>query len=97
MGNLAGADLKLCTTEFFMHNKRIRGFNLENYVAKELSDENRRHYFKIIQDDINSGGEIFGTTVAKEFRLDEWNKAIDSVEECMHEGKVLLTIEQKSS
>ena len=41
-GNVEGADLKISTKEFFMHNKRIRGFNLPDYVSEELDEERRK-------------------------------------------------------
>jgi hypothetical protein len=69
-GNVEGADLKISSTEFVMHNKKIRGFDLESYVRDELDEEGRKHLFKIIQDDINSGGEYFGSEIGQEFKLD---------------------------
>lgn len=85
VGNLSSQDMSLCTTEFFIHNKRIRGFNLEDYLRDEVSDDNRifnftynrKRFFQIIQDDINSGGKIFGATIAKEMNLDQWNEALN--------------------
>ena len=77
MGNLSNEDLKLSTTEFFLNNKRIIGFNILRYASEELSDDRRKEFFKWIQDDINSGGKIFGAKIAREMNLDEWNKAIE--------------------
>lgn len=76
LGNISNASLKLSTTEFFMHNKRIRGFNVISYIRDEMKDERRRDLMKIIEDDINSGGEYFGASIAKEFRLEDWNQAL---------------------
>ena len=42
LGNVEGADLKISTKEFYMHNKRIRGFNLPDYVSEELDEERRK-------------------------------------------------------
>jgi len=70
VGNLASQDMKLCTTEFFMHNKKICGFNLERYLIEEINDDRRNEFKKLVQDDINAGGKLFGTTIAKEMSLD---------------------------
>jgi hypothetical protein len=45
LGNFKGADLKISTKEFYMHNKRIRGFNLIDYFSEELDDERRKNLF----------------------------------------------------
>jgi hypothetical protein len=82
--------MKLNTTEFFVHNKKIWGFNLESYLREELSDDRRREFMKCIQDDINSGGKLFGAKVAREMELQEWNKAIEQVDQVCQEGKILL-------
>ncbi len=44
-GNVEGADLKISSKEFYMHNKKIRGFDLESYVRDELDEERRKHLF----------------------------------------------------
>ncbi len=80
MGNLSNASLTLSTTEFFMHNKRIRGFNLEDHLRDEISEERRHLFFKIVQDDFNHGGKIFNCDVAKQYRFEEYGKAIDEVD-----------------
>jgi NADPH:quinone reductase-like Zn-dependent oxidoreductase len=93
LGDLANQKLRLNTTEFFMHNKLIRGFNLEHYVREELTEERRKFFFKIIQEDINSGGEFFGNkNIAKEFKLSEWQNAFDQVEQLSQKGRILLDI-----
>lgn len=98
LGNLSNAELRLPTSEFFMHNKLIRGFNLETYIRDEVSDDRRKEMFRIIQDDFNKNeGRIFAATIAQEFRMlggeAEWNKAIESVEKLQDKGKVLLSME----
>ena len=45
LGNVEGADLKIPTKEFYLHNKRIRGFNLITYFAEELDEERRKQLF----------------------------------------------------
>jgi len=92
LGNLSNADLKICTSDFFMSNKRIRGFNLVYYLRDEVSEERRRQIYKIVEDDINAGGEYFGAKIAKEFKLEDYSQALDQVEQLQDEGKVLLSI-----
>ena len=58
--------------------------------------DRRKQFFKIIQDDINAGGKLFGTKIAKEFRLEDWNQALESVDKYADQGKVLLSIEEKA-
>ena len=91
-GNVEGADLKILSKEFYMHNKKIRGFDFESYVMFEVDDERRKHLFEIIQDDINSGGEYFGSEIAQEFKLDEWQQALNSVENVQEGKRILLDI-----
>lgn len=91
-GNVEGADLKISSKEFYMHNKKIRGFDFESYVMFEVDDERRKHLFEIIQDDINSGGEYFGSEIAQEFKLDEWQQALNSVENVQEGKRILLDI-----
>lgn len=93
LGNLSNKNLNLNATEFFMHNKRIRGFNLTDYVRCELSEERRKQLIGIIQEDISAGGKFFGAKVAKEFRFaEDWSKALDQVERLQNQGKVLLSM-----
>ena len=47
-----------------------------SYIRDEMKDERRRDLMKIIEGDINAGGEYFGASIAKEFRLEDWNQAL---------------------
>ena len=73
-----------------MHNKKIRGFNLDSYIREELTAERRRKLMDIIEEDINAGGRYFGAKIGKEFSLNDWRNAVDQVEQ--FEGGVLLAI-----
>lgn len=76
-----------------MHNKLIRGFNLEHYVREELTEERRKFFYKIIQDDINSGGEFFGVKkIAREFRLEDWQSALEQFDKLQEKGRIVLDI-----
>ena len=44
-GNVEGVDLKISSKEFYMHNKKIRGFDFESYVMYELDEERIKHLF----------------------------------------------------
>ena len=92
LGNLSNESLKLNATEFFMHSKRIRGFNLEDYFYRELPEDRRKHFVEIIQDDFNkNSGELFGkVSIAKELKFDEWQQALQMVESLQDQGKILL-------
>lgn len=48
LGNLSNEDLKICTSEFFLHQKQIESFNLVRYVSESLSDDRRREFTKMI-------------------------------------------------
>lgn len=93
LANLSNQHLKINPTEFFMHNKRIRGFNLNDFIRYEMSEDRRKQLLGYILDDINSGGEYFGAKIAKEFKFEEWDKALDQVEKLQDQGKVLLAIQ----
>jgi len=93
LGDLANKKLSINATEFFMHNKLIRGFNMEHYWREELAEDRRKHFYQIIQDDINSGGEFFGNkNIAREFKLEEWKTAIDQVKPLEVKGRIILNI-----
>jgi NADPH:quinone reductase-like Zn-dependent oxidoreductase len=93
LGDLANKKLSINATEFFMHNKLIRGFNLEHYFREELTEDRRKQFYQIIQEDINEGGEYFGNkNIAREFKLDEWKTAIDQVEQLQDKGRIVLDI-----
>ena len=83
VGNLSNASLKLSTTEFFMHNKRVRGFNFEQHMG-QLEAETRRELMRIVEEDINAGGEYFGIRDCKEYPVEDWDQALKE------KGRVLL-------
>lgn len=64
LGNLSNEDVKFNTTEFFMHEKKICGFNLDIYMREKLDENKRKDFMKFIQDDINSGGKYFNVNIA---------------------------------
>jgi hypothetical protein len=39
-----------------MHNKKIRGFNLDRYIRDDLKEDRLKFFIDIIREDINSGG-----------------------------------------
>lgn len=48
LGNLSNEDLKICSSEFFLHQKSIESFNLVRYITESLSDDRRREFMRII-------------------------------------------------
>lgn len=74
-----------------MHSKKVIGFNLIKFLRDEIKEENRREFFKIIQDDINSGGKMFiGSSISQEMSLEDWAKAMEQVENQAISGAVIL-------
>jgi len=66
--------------------KQIRGFMaFQTYYS--ATEEEIDNYFKVIKDDLVSGGKIFGTTLVKEYSLDEWETAYKEGEKYSNEGK----------
>lgn len=79
IGNLAEKDLVISAQNFYFDQKRIRGFFLERFVKDELDENTLHKFYKYIADDLKNGGNLFGTKVAKEMRLEEWDQAIDQI------------------
>ena len=73
LGNLSRKDLVLPASSFFFQSKKIRGFFLERFIEEELTEQEYKSFCTQIAQDINSGGKCFGTKIAKEMKLDEWN------------------------
>jgi hypothetical protein len=92
IGNIEGDDMKINSKEFYLHNKRIRGFNLHQYLTEEMDKERWQHLLQIIRDDINSGGEYFGSEIGQEFKLDQWQQALNSVDNLTEGKRILLDI-----
>jgi len=90
LGNLANEDFRLNSSEFYIHNKMIRSFRLENFWSTKLTEEKRKEFLKLVQDDFNSSGKMFRSTIAKEMPLSEWGKALEELESVQHEGKIIL-------
>ena len=88
-GNMANASLSLATTELYMHAKRIQGFNFERHIAS-MDKERRRELMRIVEEDINAGGEYFGIRGCKEFEFEEWDQAVKE------KGRVLLRFHKDS-
>lgn len=88
VGNLSNASLKLSTTEFFMHNKGVRGFNFEHHM-NQLEPQRRKELMRIVEEDINSGGEYFGIRNCKEYRVEDWDQALKE------KGRVLLRFQEE--
>jgi hypothetical protein len=42
LGNITCSNLNLETTEFYMHSKKVMGFNLIKYMREELSADKKK-------------------------------------------------------
>jgi hypothetical protein len=91
IGNLAEQDLKLSCSNFYFDSKRIRGFFLLRFLREELDDDTRHKFFHFIAEDLKNGGKIFGTKIAKEMRLEEWDQALKSIDDKNLQGKIILS------
>jgi NADPH:quinone reductase len=56
----------------------------------ELSEEERKEQIGIVIQDLSTGGEIFGSNIAKTFPLSKFGEAIEAANKHASEGKVLL-------
>jgi len=90
MGNLEEKDLTLPCSSFFMDSKKICGFFLERYLKCELNEDTYHKFFHTIADDLKRGGELFGTKVGKEMKLEEWDQALNQIDSKNFEGKIIL-------
>ena len=90
LGNLTEEELKIPAQNFFFESKRIRGFFLERYLREELDEETQHKFFHRIAEDMKSGGNVFGTNVAKEMKLEEWDTALKQIDDKNLQGKIIL-------
>ncbi|CDW72789.1 zinc-binding dehydrogenase family protein [Stylonychia lemnae] len=90
IGNLAEKDLVVPCSNFYYDSKKIRGFFFDRYLREELDDETEHKFFHIIAQDLKNGGMIFGTKVAKEMKLEEWDQALNQISDKSQEGKIIL-------
>jgi hypothetical protein len=91
IGNLAEKDLKIPCQNFYFDSKKIRGFFLERFLREELDEDTQHKFFHQIAEDLRSGGQIFGTKIAKEMRLEEWDQALKQIDDKNLEGKIILS------
>jgi len=80
LGSLSQKDLVLPASCFYFESKHIRGFFLERFIKEELNDQEYKNFCGIIADDLKNGGKIFGTKCAKEMKLEEWNQALNQID-----------------
>lgn len=91
LGSLSQKNLVLPANCFYFQSKNIRGFFLERFMREELSQQEYKDFCRIIADDLKNGGKIFGTKVAKEMKLEEWNQALNQMDSVSKEGKIILS------
>lgn len=55
-----------------------------------ISNEERQSNFKEVSDDLRDGGKIFGTTIAKEIALEDYQEGLKDQTTLASEGKILI-------
>ena len=90
IGNLSEKDLVIPCSNFYFGSKKIRGFFFDRYLRDELDDDTRHKFFHDIALDLKNGGQLFGTKVAKEMKLEEWDQALNQISDKSQEGKIIL-------
>eukprot|EP00347_Sterkiella_histriomuscorum_P006880 403351084 len=90
LGNLAEKELTIPCSSFFLDSKKIRGFFLERYLKEDLDEDTQHKFFHCIADDLKKGGSLFGTQIAKEMKLNEWEQALSQLDDRSLQGKIIL-------
>lgn len=80
---------ELDTHDFIFHKKELVGWWLTAWL-QSLSKDELTKWRNYIIEDLNSGSDIFKTTVSKSFGLDEFEKAFEYYLTHMSEGKIIL-------
>jgi NADPH:quinone reductase len=88
-GNLSGEPIYYDATNLIFKGHNISHFFVWAWI-NNLSAEDKSKWFGCIVDDINSGGEIFGTKISKSFPLSEFEEGMRYAKEHASEGKVIL-------
>ena len=88
-GNLSGEPI-----QYEAGNLIFKGHNISNFFIwawiDRLSPEEKSKWFGSIVDDINSGGEVFGSKISKTFKLGDFETAMKYAKEHASSGKVIL-------
>jgi len=58
-----------------------------------LSEENRNKWTKIVIDDFNAEAPIFGSNIAKEITIKDWEKALEESSKIACQGKIIISLE----
>lgn len=88
-GNLSGEQINYDPTNLIFKGHNISNFFVWNWINM-LTPEEKSHWFGIIVEDINAGGELFGTKISKKYALNDFQEAMTHAKEHASEGKVLL-------
>ena len=88
-GNLSGEAIQYEATNLIFKSHNISNFFLLAWI-NSLSPEEKSKWFGLIVEDINQGGEIFGTKISKKFKLTDFMTAMEHSKEHASEGKVIL-------
>ena len=88
-GNLSKQNPSFDSYDFRWGDKNITSLILFRYISA-IPAEERQKCFKLVTEDLASGGAIFGSRIVKEVLLDEWEAAIPESEKVASEGKYLI-------
>jgi len=84
-----GAVGEIGVAQYIFQGKTITGFWLSAWL-KSLTEEDKIKSSGFVVSDLSAGGEIFGTHVAKEYALDDWQQAVKESLTNASEGKVII-------
>jgi len=88
-GNLNKTRITIEPQEFHWSDKQVVGLMMYRWVCS-LTLEDRSRWFKVVADDLASGGKIFGSAIVKTVPLAEWKAAIADSEHDASQGKYLI-------
>lgn len=95
-GALSGKPLAGFTADtFIFQSKTVTGLWLSSWLPS-LKPLDLKDYAGTVAEDLNNGGAIFGSKVAKTFPLEQFKEAIEYANAHTLDGKVYLTPSQKS-
>jgi NADPH:quinone reductase-like Zn-dependent oxidoreductase len=89
-GNLELKRLReINNADFVFRQKKMKGWWLMRFILG-LNEEKKKHIAEDIATDIKNGNHVFGTTLSKTFKLEEFEKAFEFYLTNMGEGKILM-------
>ena len=89
-GALSGKSISsVGVSDLIFYEKQIKGFWLPDWM-KTLNPMETQEYMRIIAEDFAKGGKIFGTQAIKEFKLEQFEEAVQYQYQHASKGKVYI-------